>query len=128
MLSNNLSTILVQDSKVDNQPFEVEENDIKETWAEKRVLPMLAAQDVTKQYGHSLAVGTSEGLAALKMELQDKYGFHDILSKSPLMDSIFRLINDLANAKATVLIEGDTGTGKEQIARAIHRVAQRPGP
>jgi transcriptional regulator with GAF, ATPase, and Fis domain len=92
----------------------------------KEGLPVL---DVSDRNGNlAPAEVTPEGLAALKAALQNEYGFHDILSKSALMYAVFHLINDLAHAKATVLIEGETGTGKEQIARAIHRVDKaRPG-
>lgn len=68
-------------------------------------------------------------LVDLRAELQKTYGFCDILSKNPRMLAVFRLINDLALAKASVLIEGETGTGKEQVARAIHKIGnRRSGP
>jgi DNA-binding NtrC family response regulator len=53
-----------------------------------------------------------------------------ILSTSPQMLSILDLASELGRSNTTVLIEGETGTGKEQIARAIHQAsaAMRPGP
>ena len=44
---------------------------------------------------------------------------HSILSKNPQMQAIFELIDNIAYTNTTVLIEGETGTGKEQTARAI---------
>src|SRR5437764_14924866 len=45
------------------------------------------------------------------------------------MHAVFELINNLAHTTTTVLIEGETGTGKEQVARAIHLASQlRQGP
>jgi transcriptional regulator with GAF, ATPase, and Fis domain len=46
------------------------------------------------------------------------------------MHAIFELINNVAHSTSTVLIEGETGTGKEQVARAIHHAASsvRTGP
>jgi DNA-binding NtrC family response regulator len=68
-------------------------------------------------------------LATLRMELQSKYAFQNILSKSPRMHAVFELISNVAHTNTTVLIEGETGTGKEQVARAVHATAHnRSGP
>jgi DNA-binding NtrC family response regulator len=68
-------------------------------------------------------------VAHLRAQLQRRYSFHNILSKNPHMHAVFELISNLAHSTATVLIEGETGTGKEQIARAIHESSHaRTGP
>jgi DNA-binding NtrC family response regulator len=69
-------------------------------------------------------------VARLRNQLQSQYSFHNILSKNPQMHSIFELINNVAHSTSTVLVEGETGTGKEQVARAIHHAASsvRNGP
>lgn len=69
-------------------------------------------------------------LAALKDQLASRHSFQNVLSKSTRMLEIFELINHVAKSNTTVLIEGETGTGKEQIARAIHMASmpQRTGP
>jgi DNA-binding NtrC family response regulator len=65
----------------------------------------------------------------LREQLQDRQSFHGILSKSPRMHAIFELISNLGHSLTTVLIEGETGTGKEQAARAIHAASHlRKGP
>jgi DNA-binding NtrC family response regulator len=65
----------------------------------------------------------------LRNQLQSHYCFHNILSKSPRMHAIFELIGNIAHTTSTVLIEGETGTGKEQVARAIHAASiLRSGP
>jgi two-component system response regulator AtoC len=56
----------------------------------------------------------------LKDELQDKYHFSNLVGNSTAMHDIYRLIEAVAQKTSTVLIEGETGTGKELIARAIH--------
>ncbi len=56
----------------------------------------------------------------LRQELQQSYSFQSILSKNPRMHKIFELIRHIAGTKSTVLLEGETGTGKELVARAIH--------
>ena len=56
----------------------------------------------------------------LRQELQEKYGFHNIVGKSKRMQDIYRVIVKVAPTDSTVLIYGQSGTGKELIARAIH--------
>ncbi len=56
----------------------------------------------------------------LRGELQSKYHFSNLVGNSSAMQNIYRLISVVASKNSTVLIEGETGTGKELIARAIH--------
>jgi DNA-binding NtrC family response regulator len=56
----------------------------------------------------------------LRQELREKYGFHNIVGKSKKMHEIYRIIAKVAPTDSTVLINGQSGTGKELIARAIH--------
>src|SRR4030043_1673514 len=56
----------------------------------------------------------------LRQELQGKYGFHNVVGKSKKMQEIYRIITKVAMTDSTVLINGQSGTGKELIARAIH--------
>ena len=56
----------------------------------------------------------------LRKELEAKYGFDNIIGSSPKMQEVYRLIRKVAPTDSTVLIRGDSGTGKELIARAIH--------
>jgi transcriptional regulator with PAS, ATPase and Fis domain len=65
----------------------------------------------------------------LRQLLKDKARFCDIVGKSGPMEQVFQLIRDVAKYDATVLIEGETGTGKELVARAIHASSnRRDGP
>ncbi len=65
----------------------------------------------------------------LREQLQDRFSFQNIISKNPRMHAIFELISNVAHTTTTVLVEGETGTGKEQVARAIHSASQvRTGP
>jgi DNA-binding NtrC family response regulator len=61
----------------------------------------------------------------LRAQLQANYSFHNILSKNRKMHALFELIANVADSNSTVLIEGETGTGKEQVARAIHSTSER---
>ncbi len=69
-------------------------------------------------------------VAALREQLHGGHTFLNVLSKSPKMHDVFELISQIADTTATVMIIGETGTGKEQVARAIHDASaeQRPGP
>lgn len=63
-------------------------------------------------------------VARLREQLHDRYSFHNILSKSPAMHAVFETIANLAHTTTTVLIEGETGTGKEVVASAIHAASR----
>ncbi len=57
---------------------------------------------------------------ALRRSLQSKYKFDNIIGTSPAMLEVFDTIAQVAVSRATVLLLGETGTGKELIAKAIH--------
>jgi len=56
----------------------------------------------------------------LQRQLEKKYTFDNIVGTSEAMMGVFKTINFVKDANATVLIRGETGTGKELVARAIH--------
>ncbi|MBK8966998.1 MAG: sigma 54-interacting transcriptional regulator [Lewinellaceae bacterium] len=61
----------------------------------------------------------------LKEEIQIEQGPTNIISQSPNYKNVLRQIHQVADTNATVLILGETGTGKELIAKAIHRLSGR---
>lgn len=62
-------------------------------------------------------------VTALREELRGRHAFQGVLSKSPKMHDVFELISHVADTTSTVLIIGETGTGKEQVARALHQAS-----
>jgi len=62
----------------------------------------------------------------LKKQVQKKFTISNILGQSPAMQPVFETIEQVANSKATVLIDGENGTGKELVAKAIHNLSGRP--
>ena len=61
----------------------------------------------------------------LRRLLDERAQFHDLLGKSKAMQLVYQQIRDVARVDSTVLIEGETGTGKELVARAIHSSSHR---
>ncbi len=62
---------------------------------------------------------------ALRRQLEDKSSFHDLIGKCQPMQDVYRQIRNLAQVDSTVIIEGETGTGKELVARALHNSSPR---
>ncbi len=56
----------------------------------------------------------------LRAQVRDRYRFDNIIGDSPAMHEVFNVVGQVANSRATVLLLGETGTGKEMIAKAIH--------
>jgi len=61
----------------------------------------------------------------LKEEIETTLNYSDIVGESAVMQKTFRLVSQVAPSDSTVLIQGETGTGKELIARAIHNSSPR---
>jgi two-component system, NtrC family, response regulator AtoC len=64
---------------------------------------------------------------ALKEQIRQEHQYESILAKSPQMAEIFRTISKIADYKTTVLIAGESGVGKELVAKAIHERSIRKG-
>ena len=63
--------------------------------------------------------------AYLRSQLEDRYRFEGIVGRSAPMRQLFALVETVAAASSTVLVTGETGTGKELVARAIHHNSPR---
>jgi DNA-binding NtrC family response regulator len=80
-----------------------------------------------------LLVGVRDSLAQRVALLEadaaiaDRIGFHDLIGRSAVMQQLFNSIRRLAPHGRTVLITGETGTGKELVARALHEAGPRRG-
>jgi formate hydrogenlyase transcriptional activator len=72
-----------------------------------------------------------ERLAEQKLYLEDEiraeHNFEEIIGNSPRLKAVLESVRIVAPADSTVLIQGETGTGKEVIARAIHNLSSRQG-
>ncbi|WP_304511648.1 sigma-54 interaction domain-containing protein [Desulfobacula sp.] len=61
----------------------------------------------------------------LRKELSTKFKVEDIISSSNAMKKIFNILPQVSDSDSSVLIEGETGTGKELLARALHNMSHR---
>ncbi len=64
---------------------------------------------------------------ALRQEMRQKDMFEDILAKSAEMQAVFKTVSKIADFKTTALVMGESGVGKELVARAIHKRSIRRG-
>jgi two-component system response regulator AtoC len=62
---------------------------------------------------------------SLRQQLEGKFGLENIIGQSPVMQEVFEVVQQVAASRATVLLEGESGAGKELIARAIHQLSPR---
>ena len=64
-------------------------------------------------------------ISQLRRSLHLDEGFHGLIGKSPVMQNLYELIENVAQTEAPVIITGPSGTGKELVARAIHEASDR---
>ncbi|MGH7253593.1 MAG: sigma-54-dependent transcriptional regulator, partial [Nitrospiraceae bacterium] len=98
-------------------------------------MKMGAADYVTKPFDlEELRLIVAKALAAedlerevrrLRAQVVNRYAFHNLIGKSPSMQEIYSKIEQIADARTTVLITGESGTGKELVARALHYNSSR---
>jgi len=71
------------------------------------------------------AMAESAGSFVPKISRESKQNFQGILSRSPAMQAVFQIIQNAAETEATVLVRGESGSGKELAAKAIHNLSAR---
>ena len=82
--------------------------------------------EVRAQVAHALEKAQlKEELSALKRDLMSRDGVGGIVGNHPAIKELIRTVAQVAPTDASVLLEGETGTGKELFARALHHASQR---
>src|SRR4029077_11201195 len=61
----------------------------------------------------------------LRRQVDEKFGFEGVIGNSPKMRQVIERLKSYAPTNATVLIQGETGTGKELVAKALHTNSPR---
>ncbi len=97
---------------------------------EKKRIPITASTSLLKNKKEEVLGGVETFrdislVEELRKELTSRFQIGDMVSSSPSMRKIFELLPQVADSDSTVLIQGETGTGKELLARAIHHSSQR---
>lgn len=95
-----------------------------------RILSIVSSIFAQTIYSYQLNLQEKERLDELKqyykMEWDSKvHNFGDIIGDSPKMEQVFQVIQRIAQSDVTVLVRGETGTGKELVAAAIHKRSNR---
>ncbi|MBM4142298.1 MAG: sigma-54-dependent Fis family transcriptional regulator [Lentisphaerae bacterium] len=92
---------------------------------ERRWFEVDVRDDPSDPARHILYLYDVTDVQNLRRQLKGKTQFYGILGRCPEMRRVFGLVQELAGMDTTVLIEGETGTGKELVARAIHEASPR---
>ncbi len=98
--------------------------------SEKRLIPVVVSTSLLKDENGTIIGGVETFrdmslVEELRKELDARYQLGDMVSRSPLMQKIFGVLPQIADSDSTILIQGETGTGKELLARAIHNLSSR---
>jgi PAS domain S-box-containing protein len=97
---------------------------------DKRRIPVVVSTSLLKDAQGEVLGGVEtfrdvSQVEELRKELEGRYQVGDIVSRSPSMQRVFKVLLQVAASDSTVLIQGETGTGKELLARAIHELSPR---
>jgi len=98
--------------------------------SEKKRIPVTASTSLLKNENGQIMGGVEifrdhSLVEELRRELSTRFCMGDMVSKSPAMQKIFRILPQIAENDSAVLIQGETGVGKELMSRAIHNASFR---
>ncbi len=83
----------------------------------------LVAEEITTYHGE---ISKREArIQELNSELGNKYRYHTMVGKSKQMQAIYRLLEKISSSESSVFIQGENGTGKELVAKAVHFYSPR---
>ncbi len=107
-------------------------DDVAILWAERRgatpweSLDMMAAGCLAQIAGAALAAADAQGvLVRGQAALEERLGDGELIGRSPAALQLLDLVSRVAPTDATVLLGGESGSGKEMVSRAIHRASRR---
>jgi PAS domain S-box-containing protein len=97
---------------------------------DKRKIPVVVSTSLLKDADGTVLGGVEtfrdiSQVEELRKELEGRYQVGDIVSRSASMQRIFKILPQVAASDSTVLIQGETGTGKEILSQAIHALSPR---
>ncbi|MCP4160407.1 MAG: PAS domain-containing protein [Deltaproteobacteria bacterium] len=98
--------------------------------SDKKKIPITASTSLLKGEGGKVLGGVEifrdhSVVEELRKELNSRYEFSDMVSQNKEMLGIFKTLPQIAQSDSMIMIEGETGTGKELLARAIHNNSNR---
>ena len=108
-----------------NQRIEADEFEAMQLFADQAAIAIKSSRlyEELRRHNERLAIEN----AYLQEEISGEGGFKNIIGESAALQSVLRQVRQVAEAESTVLLTGETGTGKELINRAINDLSPRKG-
>lgn len=118
----------LEETLYEKQPVEIYRLECKHKFHPQQVVnittyPLLDNKGVFS--GAVLIIRDETHMENLERDIRERQQFHNIIGKSEKMQTIYSLIENLADVQTTVLITGESGTGKELVAEALHYEGER---
>ncbi len=123
ILRNQVIGVLYHDNRIFNSSFQEPDLEMLSFFAAQAAIALdnaEAYQKLKSQYQRE-----KEGKRYFELQYLEESNFEEIVGRSREMQVVFSHIESVANTDTAVLIQGETGVGKELVARAIHQNSQR---
>jgi PAS domain S-box-containing protein len=111
--------------RADQHPFPVEATLSRYEVRRERRFSLIFRDATERQEAERRVLELTREAESLREEVRELHGPDDIIGQSPAFLQVLKDLQIVAQTDATVLIQGETGTGKEIIAKAIHRASRR---